>query len=195
MSVSALKRLSADEYLAIERAAETKSDFYNGVMSARSLACEPEVLIATNLSTALGNALTCGRYRVYGSDLRLKTPTGLYTYPDVTVACGSPKFLDGRRDTLLNPLAIFEVLSPSTEAYDRGKKFEHFRHVDSLQSYVLVARDRRSVEVYSRQESGWLLTTAVSGEVAIPALDVVLKLDELYTFVELPPSEPLPDVG
>jgi len=94
--------------------------------------------------------------------------TGLYTYPDVVVVCGEPQFLDDRRDTLLNPSLIVEVLSPSTEAYDRGRKFEHYASIPSLSEYLLVASDRIHLDLYARQTSGqWLLTSANGPEGAL----------------------------
>jgi Uma2 family endonuclease len=113
--------------------------------------------------------------------------TGLYTYPDVTVVCGEPQFLDERRDTLLNPLLIVEVLSPSTEAYDRGRKFELYRALDSLREYLLVSTERMSVELYTREADGrWLLSSFDKAEDALrlPSLECDLTLGEIYEKVD-----------
>jgi Uma2 family endonuclease len=187
---SARRRLSVDEYLDIERAAETKSEFYDGEMFAMAGASEPHNLISLNIGAELRAALRQRGCRVYPSDMRVKCPTGLYTYPDVTVVCSEPRFEGSKRDNLLNPLVIVEVLSPSTEAYDRGKKFEHYRTIPSLQAYVLVASDRRSVEHFARQDQGgWLLSEPIDGTIAISALDCALSLDEIYDLVELPADD------
>ena len=114
-----------EEYLAMERKAETKSEYHAGRIYALAGASESHVLIASNLVVSLGAQLRGRPCRVYASDMRVKVTTfGMYTYPDVVVVCGQGRFEDTRRDTLLNPTVIVEVLSPSTEGYDRGRKFE-----------------------------------------------------------------------
>ena len=113
--------------------------------------------------------------------------TGLFTYPDVVVVCGEPQFLDDQRDTLLNPTLIAEILSPSTEAYDRGRKFEHYRSLESLAEYLLVSSQRVSAELYVRQPDGrWLLTAANSLEdtLQLPATNCRVALAEIYEKVE-----------
>src|SRR5262245_40848956 len=132
MSTAAAKRVSVSEYLERERTVETKSEFYAGEVFAMASGSEAHSLIAVNLASEIRANLKDRPGRVYNSDLRVATPRGLYTYPDVTVICGSPEFLDDQRDTLLNLSTIFEVLSPTTEAYDRGKKFEQYRSISSL---------------------------------------------------------------
>jgi Uma2 family endonuclease len=115
------------------------------------------------------------------------TPTGLFTYPDVVVVCGEPQFLDDRRDTLLNPTLIVEVLSPSTEAYDRGRKFEHYRSLASLNEYLLVASDRIHVDLYARQDSGqWLLTSASGADetIELKSVGCRIAIADLYEKVE-----------
>jgi len=113
---------------------------------------------------------------------------GLYTYPDVVAAGSDREFLDRREDTLLNPVLIVEVQSESTEAYDRGKKFEQYRTLDSLQEYVLVAQDRKLVESFRRQPSGqWLLTTAAQADdiLELTSITCRLKLADIYENVTL----------
>ena len=119
----------------------------------------------------------------------MKIPdTGLYTYPDVTVVCGEPQFDDPGRRTLLNPTLILEVLSETTEAYDRGDKFAHYRRLASLREYVLVASDRRSIERFTRHENGaeWVLTecTVAAGSLELPSVGCALSLDRVYSKVE-----------
>jgi Uma2 family endonuclease len=122
------------------------------------------------------------------SDVRVHVPaTGLYTYPDLTVTCGEWQFQDNTFDTLLNPTLIVEILSPSTEAYDRGKKFEHYQTIESLTYYLLIAQDRIHVDLYTRQPSGaWLLTSSSDPNAAISldAIGCTLPLSELYDGLE-----------
>lgn len=138
--------------------------------------------------TALDNQLRERPCNVYSNDMRVKVPnTGLFTYPDVVVTCGDESFVDDEQDTLLNPLVIFEVLSDSTEAYDRGKKFEHYQNIDSLSTYVLVAQDAPRIERYVRHDGGrtWIYTDAHEGD-AMFKIEVIgcdLKLEELYAKV------------
>ena len=128
------------------------------------------------------------------SAMRVHTPrTGLYTYPDAVVDCGEPRFLDKKRTTLLNPTAIVEVLSPSTEAYDRGRKFEHYQSIDSLREYLLIDSQRISVTLYRRQSGApWLLITenSLDGSVELESVGCVLALRDLYAKVELPAETP-----
>lgn len=189
---TALKRLSVDEYLAIERASETKSEFFDGEMFAMAGATANHNLIVTSVGAGLLNALR-GRCRVYSSDLKVRSPRGLYTYPDISVSCDAPQLEDDHADVLLNPVLVVEVLSPSTEAYDRGKKFEHYRTIASLKTYVLVSQDHANVDMFTRQSDGrWLLTSIQSGELRIPNPECVLRLDDIYDQIEFPsiPTEP-----
>jgi Uma2 family endonuclease len=142
----------------------------------------------TNLVTAFDNQLRERPCNVYSNDMRVKVPnTGLFTYPDVVVTCGDESFVDDEQDTLLNPLVIIEVLSASTEACDRGKKFEHYQNIDSLSTYVLVAQDAPRIERYVRHDGGrtWIYTDAHEGD-AMFKIEVIgcdLKLEELYAKV------------
>jgi Uma2 family endonuclease len=147
--------LTEDEYLAIERLAEFRSEFYNGEMFALAGASRRHNRIVTNLVIALGTQLRYRPCNVYSNDMRVRVAnTGLFTYPDVVVTCGEEEFADDEQDTLLNPLVIFEVLSDSTEAYDRGKTFEHYQSIESLSTYVLVAQDAPRIERYVGQDDG-----------------------------------------
>ena len=115
--------------------------------------------------------------------------TGLYTYPDVIVVCGKPLFLDDSVDTLLNPTFLVEVLSPSTEAYDRGRKSEHYRKLESLREYLLIAQDRRQADLYTHQQDGrWSLTEASRDEdiLELRSIDCRIAMAEIYEDVELP---------
>jgi Uma2 family endonuclease len=188
MSTPPKTRLSPEQYLEIERRAESKSAYFQGEMFAMAGAGEGHNLIAGNLLAGLHAQLRSRACRAYGSDMRVRvSAAGLYTYPDVTVLCGEPQFLDDRRDTLLNPMLIAEVLSPSTEAYDRGRKFGHYRSLESLAEYLLVSSERVSAELFARQPDGrWLLTAAsrLEDTLELPAAGCRLPLADLYEKVE-----------
>src|SRR5262249_28209470 len=160
MSTAPTRRISPEEYLAQERLADFKSEYLRGEVFAMAGASYPHTLIKDNLAQEAGTQLKSGPCRVLTSDMRVRVnATGLYTYPDVVIVCDEPEFEDAVFDTLLNPRALVEVLSDSTEKYDRGAKFGHYRQIPSLQEYVLVAQDRPLVERYVRQaDNSWLLT-------------------------------------
>jgi Uma2 family endonuclease len=152
MSVAEQHKLTAAAYLSVERKAETRSEFLDGEVFSMAGGSHRHSLIATNLAGELRAGLKAGSCQVLNSDMRvLVRPTGLYAYPDVSVACGQLEFEDEVEDTLLNPKVIAEVLSESTAAWDRGKKFWHYRHLDSLTDYLLVSQDAWLVEHYARQ--------------------------------------------
>jgi len=196
MSTQPKTYLTEEQYLDIERQAEFKSEYFQGEMypmgepAAMAGAREAHVLIAGNLGASLHGQLRSRPCRMYASEMRVRVGgAGLYTYPDVVVVCGEPQFLDDRRDTLLNPSAIFEILSPSTEAYDRGQKFELYRSLASLTEYLLVSTERVSVELFSRQPDGrWLMTAAqnLQDTIELPATGCRLLLADLYEKVEWP---------
>ena len=188
MSTQSKTFLTPEQYLEIEREAEYKSEYCRGEMFAMAGAREAHNRLVWNLVANLGAQLRSGRCTGYPSDMRvLVSATGLYTYPDAIVVCGEPKFLDDRRDTLLNPTLIVEVLSPSTEAYDRGRKFDHYRSIESLREYLLIASDRVHGDFYTCQEdSRWVLTTAEgpSGALELSSIECRLLLSDIYERVE-----------
>ncbi len=190
MSTVAKTLLSPQEYLARERQADFRSEFYRGEMFAMSGASWEHTLIKDNLAREAGNQLKSGPCRVLTSDLRVLIPaTGLYTYPDIVVVCDDPRFEDDQFDTLLNPRALVEVLSDSTEKYDRGTKFGHYRQIPSLQEYVLVAQDRPLVERYVRQaDATWVLTVFddLTQTFAFASIPAQVALAEIYRGVTLP---------
>jgi Uma2 family endonuclease len=156
--------LSPEEYLAIERRAEYKSEYVDGVMYAMAGGSERHNLIAGNLITELNIQLRTVPCRVYPSDLKVRVPDSKrFFYPDVSVVCGEPQFADDEKDVVLNPILIVEVLSESTAAFDRGKKFQSYQQIESLQEYLLVSQDEHLVEHYLRQEDSHWLYTKVSG--------------------------------
>lgn len=188
MSSNPITLLTPEEYLSIERKAEYRSEYYAGEMFAMAGATRRHNRIVTNLSTALDNQLKSRPCNVYTTDMRVRVPaTGLYTYPDVVVTCGEEVFDDEESDVLLNPLVIIEVLSDSTEAYDRGKKFEHYRTISSLTTFILVNQQSPKVEPYVRQEDGkrWTYseTHEVGETVIVEAIACELKLEDIYAKV------------
>jgi len=190
MSRPAEQFITAADYLALERQAATKSEYLNGQIYAMSGASRSHNRITVNLTATLHSQLRSKPCEPFSGDMRVKvSPTGLYTYPDVVVACGEPRFEDPHIDTLLNPMAIIEVLSDSTEAYDRGDKFAHYRALDSLTDYLLVAQDKPRIEHYSRQPDGqWLYSVAdgPDARMEIAAIGCALHLAEIYDRVEFP---------
>ncbi len=190
MSAAPKLRLSEAEYLRRERAAVFRSEFYRGEMFAMAGASREHNLVSGNLFTSINYALRERSCEAYTGDMRVKVaPTGLYTYPDVTVVCGVPRFEDDHGDTLVNPTVLIEVLSESTEAYDRGEKWAQYRQLPSLKEYVLASQITPHCEVYRRQPDGrWLLTDAVSLEavVSLESIGVEIPLSEVYRKVEFP---------
>jgi Uma2 family endonuclease len=185
------RRLTEAEYLEIERAAEFKSEFYQGEMFAMSGGKPQHSLIGTNLGREFGNRLGRGKCVAYNTDLRVKIEaTGLCTYPDLSVICGTLRFAAGTDDTVVNPTVLVEVLSDSTEAYDRGTKFEHYRRIPTLQEYLLVSQKAPQVEQFIRQADGrWILNVAAGMDksLELPSLGIVISLDEIFAKVEFAP--------
>lgn len=187
--------LTVEEYLAFERGSEIKHEYHAGELFAMAGASYEHNLIAGNTFASLHAQLRGRPCRVLPSDLRvLIEDTGLFTYPDLTVICGPPQFLSNNPpDTLLNPTVIIEFLSPSTEGYDRGTKFRHYRAIQSLQEYLLIAQDARRIERYLRQEDGFWLYSEVAGAgatVELPTIACTLALADVYENVALPEGEP-----
>jgi len=171
------------EYLAWERSSPERHELVDGEVVAMAGASYEHNKIVGNLVGELGSALRHRPGDVMPSDLRVHVPaTGLYTYPDVTVLCGDPVFEDGARDTLRNPTVIVEVLSASTEGYDRGKKFRHYRSIETFREYVLVAQDSVSVERYTRGDDGvWSLHESGAGErLVLASIGCEIAVDEIY---------------
>jgi Uma2 family endonuclease len=183
------------EYLAIERQAATKSEYVNGQVVAMAGASREHNLIAGAVYRHLYGQLAGRGCETYIFEMRVQVAkTGMYTYPDVTVVCGEPRFEDAELDTLLNPTVLVAVLSPSTEAYDRGEKFAHYRRLDSLRHYILVAQSSRRIEIFSRVGDVWEFREAgePGSALDLPAIGCILALDDVYADVPMaitgPPS-------
>lgn len=178
----------APSYLAFERQAPQRHEFVGGRVRAMSGASRDHNLITLNIAGELRNQLRGGPCETYAGDMRVKVAaSGLYTYPDVVVACDSPRFEDAVLDTLLNPTLIVEVLSPSTEAYDRGAKFDQYRQIPSLKDYVIVAQDRHWVACFTRRRNAWLLVEHADRHdvLRLSSIACRLSLAEIYERVLL----------
>jgi Uma2 family endonuclease len=189
MAVSnTVPRLTEAGYLVIERTAPFKSEFFDGEMFAMAGGSPTHSLIAANLIRELGNKLKGRPCQPFTSDLRLKVEaTGLCTYPDVSVVCGPWQLAAGTNDTVINPTVIFEVLSDSTEAYDRGEKFRHYRQMPSLKEYVLVSQRGPRLEQFVRRpndEWAWRVAEGPAGALTLPSLEITLELTEVFAKVE-----------
>lgn len=173
--------LSPEDYLVLERAAEHKSEYADGEAMAMAGASYVHNLIVANVVGALWGRLRGTPCAVMPSDLKVKTSSKIY-YPDVTVLCGEPRFLDDEQDVLLNPTLIVEVLSESTKNFDRGEKFMRYRLVDSLQDYVLVAQDETHVEHFRRDKELWVLAETRDPEdrLVLESIGCKLPLADVY---------------
>src|SRR3984885_4784794 len=192
-----VRGLTEAEYLALERRAEFKSEFLDGEMFAMSGGTSPHSLIAANLIFALKLQLKGCPCVVYTSDMRVKVQaSGLYTYPDLSVACGIREFEGENEDILLNPTVVVEILSDSREAYDRGRKFELYRRLPSLREYLLVSQRKALVEQYIRQESGaWLLNevAGLESKLSLPSVGIAIEMADVYTDVRFVPTRLHPE--
>ena len=193
MSAHAQPRLTDEEYLERERKAEFRHEFYDGIIYAMSGGSSPHALIITALGREFGNAFKKRPCWVATSELRVRVARGgLYAYPDAVILRGEATFADAQKDTLLNPTLLIEVLSPSTEAYDRGFKTEQYRKIESLREYALVSQSRPHVEIFRRQPGGgWLLSefTGLDTACRFESVDCTIPLAEIYdkiTFEEVP---------
>ena len=175
-----------EEYIAMERKAEFRNEYFSGQIVAMSGASFAHNFINANLVTELNNRLKSGNCVAISSDMRVRAmPRESYFYPDVVVVCGEPEFEDDTFDTLLNPIVIVEVLSPSTEAYDRGEKFTRYKHIASLQEYLLVSQDKVWVEHHRRHGTQWVLShyRALEDVLPLPSIGCELPLRDIYARV------------
>src|SRR5688572_25477554 len=188
------KRYTPAEYYALERDSPYKSDYFDGEIFSMAGGSGLHSDITSNIIIAIGSRLRGGPCRVRESNQRVKVrATGLRAYPDVSVYCGQVEYdeEDTERHTATNPTILVEVLSPTTEAYDRGFKAENYRRIDSLKAYAFVSQDHAQVEVYSRQQDGtWSFAEArgLNGHVRFEAIEVECPLSEVYDRVEFPPT-------
>ncbi len=194
------QRVTPEEYLAQERAAEVKSEYIAGQIYAMGGASRAHSLVNGNLFWVLTSQLRDRACELHVNDMRVKVSSaGLYTYPDMVVVCGEAQLEDAHGDTLLNPTLIIEVLTPSTEAYDRGAKFAYYRQLPSLREYLLVAQDRVLLDHFVRDDAGWLFTSTTdpTAVVTLPAIGCTLPIAEVYhkVAVAAEPSVPPAETG
>lgn len=194
MSAVPKRKLTAAEYLAIEKTAEFKSEFFNGEMFAMAGASRPHNRLKENVIGELFGRLKGGPCQTFSSDQRvLIDRTGLYTYPDLLIVCGPVETPAGDDDTITNPRVVVEILSPSTERYDRTTKFRHYQQLPSVQEYVLVSQSEPLCERFTRQADGsWALVSFVGLEavLALNSVPVQVPLADVYAGVEFPDPPP-----
>ena len=182
-SLAAQTIYTPEEYLVSERKATLKSEYLNGEILAMSGASNAHNLITLDIGTELNIQLRARECLVYTNDMRVRTsPMGSYFYPDVVVVCSKPQFEDNVFDTLLNPILVIEVLSPSTEVYDKGEKFRHYQELTSLREYVLVSQDRVRVEHYRLTKTQWVQTEFRAPEDVLPLVSIgcEIPLQDIY---------------
>jgi len=187
MSLPEPSLLTPEEYLDIERKSEIRSEYINGRMIAMSGASWRHSIVSGNLFRELSSQLRGRACEAHTNDLRVKvSPTGMYTYPDIVALCGEAELEDEHLDTLLNPSVIIEVLSDSTEAYDRGEKFAHYRRIDTLREYVLVSQNKIRIEHYRRDADQWILSEVSGPDAALhlESIDCHVPVSTIYEKVD-----------
>ncbi len=176
-----------EEYLAIERVSQVKSEYVNGHIYAMAGSSPEHSAITVNVTVALGSQLIDQSCQAYSSDMKVgASSSGIFAYPDLSVVCGEPSFHDEQRDVLINPRVIIEVLSPSTEAFDRGKKFARYQQLKSFTDYILIAQDEPRVDHYEKQaDDEWLLHIAhgLDAKIHIASINCDLVLSQIYNKV------------
>ena len=182
------KYFTAEEYLALEEAAEYKSEYYQGEIFAMAGASFNHNSVVINLGSELHLALKNSPCRTFVSDLRVWVEAvELFTYPDLLVVCGEPEFYKNRNDTIINPVMIVEVLSDSTKSYDRGKKFEFYRSIPTLQEYILIDQYKIHVEQFyldAEKKWGLLEFNRLSDILKLAKIDFQISLQDIYHHVE-----------
>ena len=192
MSALEQTRYTPEQYLEMDRQAETRSEYVSGEILAMADASRQHNRITINISSALSSRLAGTPCEPFATDLRVKgRSTGAYVYPDAVVGCAPLEFEDSALDVLLNPVVIMEVLSPSTESKDRGWKFAHYRRIETLKEYLLIAQHKPFIEHYTRGDSDqWILTEieGLNSTVSLTSIGCELPLSEIYARVEFAPQ-------
>ena len=187
MQAAAIKQVSPQDYLSFERGAKEKHEYFEGQVIAMAGASLAHNRIVSNLVTKIGSFLDDKSGEILPSDIRISVPAfESYMYPDATIVCGKPEMEDEQFDTLKNPTVIFEVLSPSTEDYDRGKKFFFYRQIPSLKEFIVIDSTKYFIEISRKQEEGsWKFeeVTDLNSEMYIATVDCRLSLQEIYKSV------------
>jgi Uma2 family endonuclease len=188
MPAQANRAITVEEYLAFEEGSDTRHEYYDGQIVALAGGNETHALLCSTITALLYNQLRQRPCTVYTSDLKVKAEQSQkYMYPDLSIVCGKPVFESSSRRVLLNPIIIIEVLSESTESFDRGKKFQYYQSIASVQEYVLVAQDARHIDHYRRQSDHlWLLSSlgVEHEQVHLPSINCTLSIEQIYEKVE-----------
>ena len=174
------------EYFEFERTAFGRWEYVNGKIRQMSSGTTDHGAISSNIVRVRGNALVPRGCRVYGSDVKIHTGDGVNTFPDISVICGEQQLYFDKKEVVLNPLLVVEVLSHSTEGYDRGSKFDHYRTIASLQEYLLVEQDQALMLLFTRRNGHWEMreVRGMKSEITLSSVDVTLKLPDVYALVE-----------
>ncbi len=184
MSAQPNMQVTVAEYLKFDHQSDQKYEYYDGQIYLMAGATPRHNLISASVNFTLYAQLRGKGCFIYSSDMRIKVEkTGLYTYPDMTIVCGQPQYEDTKPPTLLNPTVIIEILSPSTERDDRGKKFQHYRNLDSLQEYILISQSGYRIEKFTKQtDKVWLFREVIGryGKLFLSSLNCQLALSEVY---------------
>lgn len=190
------REYTAEEYLTLEEKASGRHEYFDGRIYAMTGGSADHARIAGNVFASMHARFRGRSCEAFGSDIKVRVEaSGLYTYPDVSALCGPAYFESERHGVLLNPSVLVEVLSPSTESYDRGVRFAHYRRIPSLREYVLVAQDQVHVERFARVDAAgaeWAMTVIeeIDASIVLPSIDCAIPLREVYDRVELAPRPP-----
>jgi Uma2 family endonuclease len=179
-------RYTEAEYFEFEQTAFGRWEYLNGKSRAMAGGSDDHGMISTSIGRVLGNSLVPRGCRVYVENIKIHTGDGTNTFPDVTVICGERQYYLGKNDVVLNPLLVVEVLSPSTQGYDRGEKFDHYQTIETLQEYLLVEQDEPRIILYTRRDDHWEMRqiSGVDKAVALTSVDVMLNLSDIYALIE-----------
>jgi Uma2 family endonuclease len=185
MKPESQRRYSLDEYFAVEETSRVRNEYYDGQIFAMAGASLDHNRIAANLLTIIRPAIMTQGCEAFGSDLRVQTPGGLFTYPDLSVVWGAPLLVQGRPDTLTNPLAIVEILSDATREYDRGQKFSLYKEIPTLREYVIVEPAEVLVERFHLSERRWLsvISDRLDGFLTLESLNLRIPILDIYRLV------------
>ena len=185
--------ITPEEYLIIERAAEFKSEYYDGQMYLMSGVRRPHNLIAANLARVIGNQIVDRPCELYISEMRTRGATSAsYMYPDLAAVCADPEFADNEFDVFLNPSLVIEILSPSTEKWDRGGKFARYRQIENLVDYVLITQEKILVERFTRRGAEWerVAYDRLEDILTLDSIGCVVSLADIYAKVRFPDPPP-----
>ncbi len=199
MTIQSQYYITSEAYLALERSGTEKHEYLAGSVYATASASARHSRIAGSAYASLYAQLRQRNCTVYPSDMRVKAvQTGMYAYPDITIVCGNEQFEDDTQDSLLNPVVIIEVLSPSTEKFDRGRKFQSYRTILSLREYILISQDDCRIERFDRQsDNTWIYSEAAGpdGALELSTIQCVLRLAEVYEKVTFPAAGERSEAG